>query len=74
MLNQVLFDLRVFLLFYFILLIIFSFIFAVLGVGNKNFGLYEDYYGSSSSLCEDILDIPNSECTAANRLKAGIDS
>ena len=45
MLNQVLYDLRVFLLFYFILLIIFSFIFAVLGVGNKNFGTYKEYYG-----------------------------
>ena len=45
MLNQVLFDLRVFLLFYFILLIIFSFIFAVLGVGNKHFGTYKEYYG-----------------------------
>jgi len=45
MLNQVLFDLRVFILFYFILPIIFSFIFAVLGVGNKHFALYKEYYG-----------------------------
>lgn len=59
MLNQVLFDLRVFLLFYFILLIIFSFVFAVLGVGNKNFGLYEEYYGASNTLCEDVLGVGN---------------
>jgi len=45
MLNQVLFDLRVFILFYFILIIIFSFIFAVLGVGNKHFGTFKEYYG-----------------------------
>jgi len=48
MLNQVLYDLRVFLLFYFILLTIFSFIFAVLGVGNKEFGLYKEYYGENN--------------------------
>ena len=45
MLNQVLFDLRVFLLFYFILITIFSFVFAVLGVGNKEFGQMKEYYG-----------------------------
>lgn len=38
MINQVVFDLRVFILFYSILIVIFSMIFAVLGVGNKKFG------------------------------------
>ena len=32
------------LLWYFILIIIFSFIFAVLGVGNKDFGTFKEYY------------------------------
>ena len=36
MINQVVYDLRVFLLFYKILIVMFSMIFAVLGVGNTN--------------------------------------
>ena len=36
MINQVVYDLRVFLLFYQILIVLFSMIFAVLGVGNQN--------------------------------------
>lgn len=36
MINQVVFDLRVFLLFYVILIVLFSMIFAVLGLGNPN--------------------------------------
>ena len=39
------FDLRVFILFFSILILIFSFIFAVLGCGNKNFGTFKEYYG-----------------------------
>ena len=41
MINKVVFDLRVFLLFYGILIVLFSMIFAVLGVGNKHFGSFE---------------------------------
>ena len=44
MIFQVISDLKVFLLFYFILLVIFSFVFAVLGVGNKHFGEFKNYY------------------------------
>ena len=48
MLAQVLVDLRVFILFYFILIIIFSFVFAVLGVGNKHFGNFEEYFAENT--------------------------
>lgn len=43
MINQVVFDLRVFILFYSILIVIFSMIFAVLGVGNKKFGEFSEF-------------------------------
>ena len=46
MINKVVFDLRVFLLFYGILIVLFSMIFAVLGVGNKKFGDYEKAFGN----------------------------
>ena len=46
MINKVVFDLRVFLLFYGILIVLFSMIFAVLGVGNKIIkGAYKDKFG-----------------------------
>ena len=45
MLVQVLNDLKIFITFYLILLIVFGFILAVLGVGNKHFGTFDEYYG-----------------------------
>jgi len=36
MIHTVIWDLRVFLFFYFILIVLFSMVFAVLGVGNAN--------------------------------------
>ena len=48
MLNKVIYDLRVFLLFYGILIILFSMIFAVLGVGNKNFGGFRDSFADQT--------------------------
>jgi len=45
MINRVISDLRVFLLFYSILVLVFSMIFAIIGVGNKNIeGAFKEAY------------------------------
>lgn len=45
MINTVVYDLRVFILFYSILIVLFSMIFAVLGVGNRHIdGAFKDHY------------------------------
>lgn len=60
MINKVVFDLRVFVMFYMIMITLFSMIFAVLGVGNANQeGGFKDFI---ESLPDDYqLNIPNEE-------------
>jgi len=68
MINTVVYDLRVFLFFYFILIVFFSMIFAVLGVGNDNIeGEFQEFI-TEINLIEDGLaegdvpdNIPNEE-------------
>lgn len=61
MINKVIYDLRVFLLFYGILIVLFSMIFAVLGVGNPNVpGDFQDFYNSQPA-GEYSDEIPNQE-------------
>jgi hypothetical protein len=65
MINRVIYDLRVFLLFYFILIIIFSQIFAVIGVGNKNLdGGFKEFVDDIDAYNEangTFIDAPNEE-------------
>jgi len=65
MINRVIYDLRVFLLFYFILIIIFSQIFAVIGVGNKNLdGGFKEFVDEIDAYNEangTFIDAPNEE-------------
>ena len=65
MINQVVFDLRVFLLFYVILIVLFSMIFAVLGLGNPNIeGDFKEHAEWVDSLDEDWQqpeNFPNEE-------------
>ena len=59
MINRVIYDLRVFLLFYSILVVLLSMIYAVIGVGNKNVGAFKEFI---DELTEDYArDIPNEE-------------
>ena len=54
MIITVIYDLRVFLLFYGILLFLFSMIFAVIGLANKNVpGQYRDYHETWLKMPED---------------------
>lgn len=65
MINRVIYDLRVFLLFYFILIVIFSQIFAVIGVGNKNieggFKEFVDEVDAYNDVHGTFIDAPNEE-------------
>ena len=55
MINTVVYDLRVFLFFYFILIVLFSMVFAVLGVGNHKVpGEFKEYM-------EELETLPDSE-------------
>ena len=57
MINTVVYDLRVFLLFYSILIVLFSMIYAVLGVGNARVGGFKTMV---DSLPDDFRgDLPN---------------
>ena len=59
MINRVIFDLRVFLLFYTILIVLFAMIYAVLGVANDKVGAYKEFV---ESLPEDYdRDLPFEE-------------
>lgn len=59
MINTVVYDLRIFLLFYVILIILFAMIYAVLGVGNSKVGAYGAYIDSLPVNHNESL--PNSE-------------
>ena len=66
MINQVVFDLRVFLLFYCILIVLFSMIFAVLGLGNPNivtsdFTEHSDWVDSLDEDWKEPENFPNEE-------------
>ena len=64
MISKVIFDLRVFLLFYMILLFLFSMIFAVIGLANRDVtGGLKDYYEKVWLKIpeDDRPDLPNQE-------------
>lgn len=63
MINTVVSDLQIFLLFFTILQVLFSMVFAVLGVGNKNIrGGFKDYADAIESGDEDEPEnFPNEE-------------
>ena len=63
MIQNVIYDLRVFLLFYSILIVFFSMIFAVLGVGNGNVrGKFKDFADDINKRTDlNKPSIPNSE-------------
>ena len=59
MINRVVYDLRVFLLFYIILIVLFSMIYAVLGVGNREVGGFKEFIDGLPADYD--RDIPNEE-------------
>ena len=59
MLNTVIYDLRIFILTYAILIIIFSMIFAVLGIENQNIeGKFRTYYLEEIEAYKDSDELP----------------